>query len=195
MRLLLNDEAFMSLALEQARAGARLGEVPVGALLVFKGQVIASGHNLRERLNDPCAHAELRVIQQASQVLKRWRLTGATLYVTLEPCVMCMGAALLSRVERIVYGAKDPRGGAAGSLFDLSQDPRLNHRIVVRSGVLEQACGAMLSDFFQGLRQATRKARGSRLGPSAGIDAAQDEPVGRSEEGDPDGLSSSPPKD
>ena len=163
----------MALALEQARAAGRLGEVPVGAVLVIKGQVIASGHNLRERLKDPCAHAELRVIQEAAQVLKRWRLTGASLYVTLEPCVMCMGAALLSRVDRIVYGAKDPRGGAAGSLFDLSQDPRLNHRIAVRSGVLEQACGALLSDFFQGLRQSARNARSPRSGASEAPLAAQ----------------------
>lgn len=167
----MNDEAFMKLALEQARAGARAGEVPVGAVLVLKGQVVASGHNLRERLKDPCAHAELRVIQEASQLLQRWRLTGTTLYVTLEPCVMCMGAALLGRVDRIVFGAMDPRGGAAGSLMDLSQDVRLNHRIEVRAGVLEAECGALLSGFFQGLRQ-KRASKPGRL-----LQVSGDEPA------------------
>lgn len=149
----MNDEAFMRLALSEARAAAAKGEVPVGAVLVAKGRVISQAHNLREQLTDPCAHAELLAIREASQRLSAWRLLDSTLYVTLEPCLMCMGAALLGRVERLVFGAADPRGGAAGSLYDVSQDVRLNHRIEIRSGVLEEECGALLSQFFRELRE------------------------------------------
>lgn len=149
----MNDEAYMRLALREAHAAAAKGEVPVGAILVVRGEVVAQAHNLREQLSDPCAHAELLAIRSASQALAAWRLLDSTLYVTLEPCLMCMGAALLGRVERVVFGAADPRGGAAGSLYDVSQDLRLNHRIEIRSGVLEAECSEVLRQFFKALRE------------------------------------------
>lgn len=153
------DEAFMALALKEARAAAAEGEVPVGAILVVRGEVIARAHNLREALFDPSAHAELLAIREASRALSCWRLLDSTLYVTLEPCLMCMGAALLGRVERIVFGAMDPRGGAAGSLYNVSQDERLNHRIVLQPGVLEADCSAILKQFFRDLREKRREER------------------------------------
>lgn len=155
----MNDDAFMRRALQEAALAAEKGEVPVGAVLVVRGEVVAQAHNLRELQNDPTAHAELLAIRAASARLGSWRLVDAALYVTLEPCIMCMGAALLSRIERIVYGAKDPRGGAAGSLYDVSQDVRLNHRIEIRSGVLEVECGEVLKRFFKQLRQDKKEQR------------------------------------
>lgn len=155
----MNDDAFMRRALQEAALAAEKGEVPVGAVLVVRGEVVAQAHNLRELQNDPTAHAELLAIRAASARLGSWRLVDAALYVTLEPCIMCMGAALLSRIERIVYGAKDPRGGAAGSLYDVSQDVRLNHRIEIRSGVLEVESGEVLKRFFKQLRQDKKEQR------------------------------------
>ncbi len=155
----MTDEDFMALALEQARAAISQGEVPVGAVLAVDGEVVAAAHNLRESLNDPCAHAELLVIRETSCVLKRWRLSNATLYVTLEPCIMCMGAALLARIDRIVFGALDPKGGAAGSLYDLSSDPRLNHRIVLHGGIAADESSQLLREFFRALRQRRLSAR------------------------------------
>ncbi|MFM7203573.1 MAG: tRNA adenosine(34) deaminase TadA [Myxococcota bacterium] len=155
----MNDDAFMRRALQEAALAAEKGEVPVGAVLVVRGEVVAQAHNLRELENDPTAHAELLAIRAASARLGSWRLVDAALYVTLEPCIMCMGAALLSRIERIIYGAKDPRGGAAGSLYDLSQDVRLNHRIEIRSGVLEAESGEVLKRFFKQLRQDKKEQR------------------------------------
>jgi len=151
----MNDEHWMRLAIDEARAAAALGEVPVGALLVdAQGQVLARAHNRRELDADPTAHAELLVVKQATGVDKPglWRLPPATLYVTLEPCIMCMGVLLLARLERLVYGATDPKAGATDTLYRLGEDPRLNHQIDSSGGVLATECGALLSDFFRELR-------------------------------------------
>lgn len=146
--------AWMGHALQQAEAAARLGEVPVGAIVVFEGRVIAAAHNLRETARDPLAHAEVLALREAARVLDRWRLTGCTLYVTLEPCPMCAGAVVHSRIDRLVYGATDPRAGAAGTLMDLVQDARLNHRAEVVAGVSAEACSTLLKQFFAARRAA-----------------------------------------
>jgi tRNA(adenine34) deaminase len=151
---LRTDSEWMRAALAEARAAAALGEVPVGAVVVSSaGEVLGKGGNRREREQDPLAHAELLAIREASRRLGSWRLEGATLYVTLEPCAMCAGAAVLARVKRLVYGAADPKAGYCGSLGDLVRDPRLNHRLEVEPGVLAEECGALLSDFFAELRR------------------------------------------
>jgi tRNA(adenine34) deaminase len=148
-----DDSYWMKKALAQAaKAGAR-GEVPIGAVLVKDGVVVGRGYNLREGKQDPCAHAELLAIRQAARRLHAWRLTGTVLYVTLEPCPMCMGAIILARVERLVFGSFDPKAGAAGSLYDLTSDQRFNHRVLVTSGVRAEECSAVLSDFFRELRR------------------------------------------
>ena len=139
----------MAIALELAREAAGIGEVPVGAIIVREGQVLARGYNLRESLNDPTAHAERLAITRAGQTLGTWRLEGCTLYVTLEPCPMCAGAIVLSRMARVVYGAADPKAGACATLYRLVSDPRLNHRAEVTAGVLGRECGEILSLFFQ----------------------------------------------
>jgi tRNA(adenine34) deaminase len=141
-------EKFMGLAIEEARRGAAEGEVPVGAVLVMNGEVIARGHNLREGLSDPTAHAEMLVLREASQRLDRWRLTDATLYVTMEPCAMCAGAAVLARISRVVYGCSDPKAGACGSVVDITREPQLNHQIEVVPGILKEACQSVLKEFF-----------------------------------------------
>ena len=143
----------MAEALAEARRALDVGEVPVGAVAVHRGQVIARGHNLRERLGDPTAHAEILVLRQAAARLGGWRLEGVTLYVTLEPCPMCAGAIVLARIPRLVYGAPDPKAGAAGSLMNLVQHDRLNHRVELRAGVLAEASAALLRGFFRQLRQ------------------------------------------
>ncbi len=148
----------MEFALREARKAARQGEVPIGAVIVRDGSIIGRGFNRREARRDPSAHAEMIAIRQAARKLDNWRLTGTTLYVTLEPCVMCMGAILLSRIDRVVFGCHDPKGGAAGSLYDLSDDARLNHRVEIVSRVREEECSTILKDFFAGLR-ARNKAR------------------------------------
>jgi len=152
------DEAFMAEALELARCAAQLGEVPVGAVTVYQGQIIGRGYNRREVDRDPLAHAELLAIAEARRALGAWRLSGVTLYVTLEPCAMCAGALVQSRVDRLVFGARDPKAGAVGSLYDLARDARHNHRLEVTSGVLEEACGGILKDFFRGLRSQKKEA-------------------------------------
>ncbi|MBI5067843.1 MAG: nucleoside deaminase [Deltaproteobacteria bacterium] len=139
----------MGEALALAREAAADGEVPVGAVAVFEGRIVGRGRNRREADRDPTAHAELLAIQEAARTLGRWRLTGVTVVATLEPCAMCAGAMVLARIERLVYGASDPKAGAVGSLQDLSQDPRLNHRFPVERGVEAEACGAVLRDFFR----------------------------------------------
>ena len=139
----------MHLALAEARAAAQEGEVPVGAVAVFEGRVVGRAHNQRELLRDPTAHAEMLALTQAAAALGRWRLAGVTLYVTLEPCVMCAGAMVLARIDRLVYGADDPKAGAIRSLYRVVEDPRLNHRVEVRSGVLADECGGLLSEFFR----------------------------------------------
>uniref|UniRef100_C6E698 tRNA-specific adenosine deaminase n=1 Tax=Geobacter sp. (strain M21) TaxID=443144 RepID=C6E698_GEOSM len=147
-----DDHYWMGQAIAQARRAEAIGEVPIGAVVVKDGVVIARGHNLRESKQDPAAHAEMIAIRKAAKKLASWRLTGATLYVTLEPCTMCMGAVILSRLERVVFGSYDPKGGAAGSLYDLSDDKRLNHSVILTPGVRGEETSSMLSGFFAGLR-------------------------------------------
>ncbi len=145
----------MEAALELAREAAAAGEVPVGAVALFEGRVVGRGQNAREQAADPTAHAELLAIQEAARTLGRWRLTGVTVYVTLEPCAMCAGAMVLARIDRLVFGASDPKAGAVGSLQDLSCDPRLNHSFPVDRGLLGDRCGDLLRSFFR-LRRTTR---------------------------------------
>ena len=148
-----DDSYWMGLALLEAAKASSQEEVPIGALVVRDCKVLGRGHNLREARRDPTAHAEMIAIRKAAKKEESWRLCGATVYVTLEPCVMCMGAMVLARVERLVFGCRDPKGGAAGTLYDLSDDPRLNHRIKVTAGVRETECAAILSEFFAALRR------------------------------------------
>jgi tRNA(adenine34) deaminase len=151
------DVAMMRRALELAREASAIGEVPVGALVVHQGRIISQAYNLRETLRDPTAHAECVALALAGRSLGRWRLDGCTLYVTLEPCAMCAGAIGLSRMDRLVYGAADPKAGACRSLYRLVDDPRLNHRVRQTAGVLAEECGALLSDFFTNRRPARSK--------------------------------------
>jgi tRNA(adenine34) deaminase len=146
------DQEMMQRALELAREAAAMGEVPVGALIVRDGKIVSQAFNLRETLHDPTAHAERLAITLAGQALGSWRLEGCTLYVTLEPCPMCAGAIVQSRIPRVVYGAADPKAGACASLFQIASDPRLNHRSEITAGVLERECGEILSLFFQDRR-------------------------------------------
>lgn len=143
------DEAFMRDALRAARRAPRHHDVPVGAVIVREGAVVARGHNRREADQDPTAHAELIAIRRAARKLGSWRLTGCTLYVTLEPCAQCAGAIVLARIPRVVFGTADPKAGFAGSLGDLCQDARLNHRARITHGVLADACGEILRAFFR----------------------------------------------
>jgi tRNA(adenine34) deaminase len=147
------DDFFMEQALAEAWAAAAAAEVPVGAILVEDGEVIARGHNLRETLSDPTAHAEVVVLRQAAEARGTWHLDNTTLYVTLEPCPMCAGALVLARVGRLVYGIADPKAGAAGSLMNLVQDERLNHRLEVTTGVLAGECAEVIRDFFRKRRE------------------------------------------
>lgn len=150
--MIKNDEYFMKRALSRAAAAYRAYEVPVGAVIVKDGEIISSGRNMRETKNDSLCHAELIAIRRACKKTGAWRLTGCTLYVTLEPCPMCAGAIVNSRISRVVYGCRDAKAGAYGSVFDLSQYP-LNHKYEVYGGVLESECASLLSDFFRELRQ------------------------------------------
>ncbi len=151
------DAFFMTLALREARLAAEEGEIPIGAALVCKDRVVALDHNRRESLCDATAHAETLVLREASPFFPSWRVEDSELFVTLEPCAMCAGAILQSRVNRVVYGASDPKGGAVRSLFQLLEDPRLNWRCDVVPGVLEEECAEELRDFFR-----KRRARGSK---------------------------------
>jgi tRNA(adenine34) deaminase len=155
-------EAFMRRALAEAELAQQEGEIPVGALAVLGDQVVGAGRNRREAARDPTAHAEILAIQEAARALGAWRLTGVTVYVTLEPCAMCAGALVLARVDRVVFGARDPKAGAAGSLMDLLRDPRLNHRAEVVEGVLGPECSAQLKEFFRRLRGGGAPSRGAR---------------------------------
>jgi tRNA(adenine34) deaminase len=148
----MDDQRWMRLAIAEAERAAATGDVPVGAVVVRGDEVVGRGHNRREVDGNPLAHAELLAIREASRSLGGWRLNGCTLYVTLEPCAMCAGALVNSRVERLVFGAHDPKAGYCGSLGDLARDPRLNHRLEVSSGVLEEECGGLLKRFFEQLR-------------------------------------------
>ncbi|HUL03929.1 MAG TPA: tRNA adenosine(34) deaminase TadA [Gemmatimonadales bacterium] len=147
-----DDERWMAVALEEAARGAEAGEVPVGAVVVVEGRIVGRAHNAPIALVDPTAHAEVLALRAAARETGNYRLTGATLYVTVEPCAMCCGAALHARIARLVYGAADPKAGAVQSLYRLLDDARLNHRVEVVAGVLGPACGARLSEFFRARR-------------------------------------------
>ena len=150
-------EAFMALAVEEAEKARKIGEVPIGAVIVHDGRVIARGHNLRETSQNPLTHAEVLAIDRASAVVGSWRLEACTLYVTLEPCAMCSGAIIMSRIPHVVYGARDPKGGTVDSLMRLLDEPRFNHRAEVTSGVLEDTCSNLLTSFFKNLRKKHKK--------------------------------------
>lgn len=145
-------EEFMKAAIEEARKAELLGEVPIGAVVVKGGEIISRGHNLRETSQNPITHAEILAIQAAAEQIGSFRLEDCTLYVTLEPCVMCSGAIVMSRVPTVVYGARDPKGGTVDSLMHLLNEPSFNHRAEVISGVLEEECSTMLKTFFKNLR-------------------------------------------
>lgn len=147
-----DDDRFMGLALAEARRADAAGEVPVGAVVVLDGRVIARGHNAPIARQDPTAHAEVEAMRAAARTLGNYRLEGATLYVTIEPCAMCCGAAVHARIARLVYGAADPKAGAVRSLHRLLEDPRLNHRVAVTADVRAADCGALLRDFFAARR-------------------------------------------
>lgn len=147
------DERFMRLALQQARKAARIGEVPIGAVVVCDGEVVSRGYNRRETDADPAGHAEFIAIKRASKKLGRWRLSGCTVYVTVEPCIMCAGLMHQARIDRCVFGGPDPKAGALGTLYSVHEDTRLNHNFEVTSGVLEDECADLLKEFFAGLRK------------------------------------------
>ncbi|MED4818276.1 tRNA adenosine(34) deaminase TadA [Bacillus atrophaeus] len=153
------DEFYMLEAIKEAKKAEEIGEVPIGAVLVMNDDIVARAHNLRETEQRSIAHAEMLAIDEACRTLGTWRLEGASLYVTLEPCPMCAGAVVLSRVNRVVFGAFDPKGGCSGTLMNLLQEERFNHQAEVVSGVLENECGQMLSDFFRNLRKKKKAAR------------------------------------
>ncbi len=148
----LADERWMSEALDEARAALAHDDVPIGAVVVHQGRVIGRGHNERERLEDPTAHAEVTALRAAAAALGSWRVLDSTLYVTLEPCAMCAGAIVLSRIPRVVFGTPDPKAGAAGSVLDVLADERLNHRPIVVGGVRAEKCAELLQAFFASRR-------------------------------------------
>lgn len=148
----IDHEVFMRIAIEEALLAARAGEVPVGALVVVDGEIRGRGHNLRESLNDPSAHAEILALRQAAAASGRWVIEHGTVYSTLEPCPMCASAIVQSRVGRIVFGTRDLRWGACGTLYDIPRDQRLNHQCLVTGGILAEECAKMLREFFRALR-------------------------------------------
>lgn len=156
------DEILMREAINEAKKAEQMQEVPIGAIIAHNGEIIARAHNLRESNQNAIAHAELLAIDQACKKLGTWRLEDAVLYVTLEPCPMCAGAIILSRVKRVVYGAKDPKGGCAGTFMNLLQDERFNHQSEVVTGVLEEECGELLSAFFRQLREKRKEEKKRR---------------------------------
>src|SRR5207302_7258382 len=147
------DATWMAEALAEARKAAAEGEVPIGAVVVVDGRIVGRGRNARETRLDPTAHAEVLALQEAARSLGRWRLSGATVYATLEPCPMCAGALVNARIDRLVYAVPDPKAGAAGTVFDIVRDGRLNHRVEVATGVLAAECGALLTEFFRARRK------------------------------------------
>lgn len=160
------DEYFMAQAIEEAKKAYAMGEIPIGAVLVQDGTIISRHHNRREVDHDATAHAEVLVIREANAILDRWRLTGCTLYVTIEPCPMCAGAIINSRIDRVVYGASDYKGGAVESLFNVLTHPGLNHEPHIRAGVLAKECSQLMKDFFKErrkTRRSTQEAEGSAL--------------------------------
>ena len=154
-----NHEYWMRRAIAEAGKAEAKNEVPIGCVIVRDNKIIARGHNLRETTQDPAAHAELIAIRKAARKLGSWRLLDTKLYVTLEPCTMCMGAIILSRIPIVVFGCYDPKGGAAGSMYDLSNDPRLNHSVQLFPRILEAECSTLLSAFFADLRVRKRARR------------------------------------
>ena len=148
----MNHEHWMREALFEAQAAAQEGEIPVGAVVVWHEQIIGRGHNCKEALCDPTAHAEVLALREAAHTRRLWRLSGATLYCTLEPCCMCAGAMVNARLDRLVYAVRDPKTGAAGSVYDLLRSPWLNHRLLVVSGVLADEVQGLMQAFFQNLR-------------------------------------------
>jgi len=157
------DEKFMAVALAEACKAEASGETPVGAALVIGNDVISAAHNMREAWRDPAAHAELLAIREASARLGRWRLSDATLYVTLEPCLMCAGAMVLARVGRLVYGCRDPKAGVLGSVYDVVRDGRLNHTFRITPGILEADCRDVLQRFFEKVRNKHQAMKPSRV--------------------------------
>ena len=149
----MNEQYYMKLALDEAEKARAIGEVPIGAVIVLDNTVISSAYNLREREQRSIAHAEILAIDKACKEIGSWRLENATLYVTLEPCPMCAGAIVLSRIGRVVYGASDPKGGCAGTLMNLLQEERFNHQVEITKGIEEKACSELLSSFFRDLRK------------------------------------------
>lgn len=168
------DEKYMQEAIIEAKKAEQLEEVPIGAIIVLNGEIIARAHNLRESNQNAIAHAELLAIDQACKKLGTWRLEEAVLYVTLEPCPMCSGSIILSRIKKVVYGAKDPKGGCAGTLMNLLQDERFNHQSEVVPGILEKECGDLLSNFFRGLRQRKKDQKKKRKVLELGSDTKID---------------------
>ncbi|TYS40136.1 tRNA adenosine(34) deaminase TadA [Bacillus infantis] len=162
MNITYNDDYYMKEAIEEAKKAGELGEVPIGAVVVLGGKIISRAHNLRESNQNAVAHAELLAIEEACGSLGTWRLEDAVLYVTLEPCAMCSGAIILSRIKRVVYGAADPKGGCAGTFMNLLQDERFNHQSEVSAGVLEEECGSLLTDFFRALRERKKEEKRRR---------------------------------
>jgi tRNA(adenine34) deaminase len=156
------DELYMREAIAEAQKAGEAEEVPIGAVIVVEGEIIARAHNLRETNQSSIAHAEVLAIDEACRKLGTWRLEGAELYVTLEPCPMCAGAIMLSRIQRVIYGAADPKGGCAGTFMNLLQDDRFNHQSELTTGVLEDECGSLLSDFFRELRARKKQEREQR---------------------------------
>ena len=148
-----HDEKYMKLAIEQAQIAEENGDVPIGTVIAYQNQIIGRAYNQREQLKDPTAHAEIIALTQAAAFLESWRLHGCTIYVTLEPCPMCAGALVLARLDRLVYGCDDPKTGAVKSLYSIPTDERLNHRLEVTSGVLEELCRRQLQQFIQRGRQ------------------------------------------
>lgn len=154
-----DDTYYMKLAIEEAQKAAALAEVPIGAVIVHNDEVIAAAHNLRETTQNAVTHAELSAIQIACEKMSNWRLEDTTLYVTLEPCPMCAGAILQSRIPRVVYGARDPKGGCVHTFYHLLNDPRFNHECEVTEGVLAEECGQLLTNFFRALREKRKAAK------------------------------------
>ncbi|PID20200.1 tRNA-specific adenosine deaminase [Sporosarcina sp. P3] len=154
-----DDEYYMRLAIEEAEKAAALAEVPIGAVIIYNDEVIATAHNLRETTQNAVTHAELSAIQVACEKVGSWRLEDTTLYVTLEPCPMCAGAILQSRIPRVVYGARDPKGGCVHTFYQLLNDPRFNHECIVTEGVLAEECGQLLTTFFRSLRDKRKAAK------------------------------------
>jgi len=153
------NQAFMRIALEEAARASVIGEVPIAAVVVREGKILAQAHNYRELWQDPTAHAEVIAIRTAATALGTWRLTETTLYVTVEPCTMCLGAIILARIPRVVFGAKDPKAGACGSVFDFTHEPKLNHHVEVLGGVLERESQSLIRTFFREVRVASEVAK------------------------------------